>query len=83
MDEVLRRDLRGRDSILITDRVERFFNEMKGEKEIYKSNDIGDVINEIEQTFSEKLTSDQVNRMMTLVRIFDGTPTAIKNGLVS
>lgn len=82
VDEVLRKDLKGRDSVVSPNEAEQFFNRMKEEKEIYKTNDIGDVLNEIEQILSEQLAPDQVNRMMVLVRIFEGTPTAIKQSLV-
>lgn len=69
--------MRGQDSILSSNEVEQFFNRVNN-----KTNALGDMFNEIEQTLSQKLTPDQVNRMMALFRIFDGTPTAIKNGLV-
>lgn len=82
MDEVLRKDLRGRDSIIDQAEAEQFFDKMKKEKGIYKSNDIGALLNELEQMFAEKLTSNQVKHIMELFRIFEGTPTTINNGLV-
>lgn len=83
MNEVLGKDLGARESVLTLSGVEPFFVEAKKGKEIYQTNDIVTLLNEIEQTFSEKLTPDQVTRIMTLVRIYEGTPKAIENGLVS
>lgn len=82
VNEVLWKDLGGRNSVLNADEAEQYFNRMKKEKEIYKTNDMVDVLNEFEQILSEKLSPDQVNRMVALVRIYEGTPTAIKNSLV-
>lgn len=79
---MLSKDLRGRDSTIDATQAEQFFGSMKREKEIYKSNDLVGMVNELEQIFSDKLPLDQVTRIMKLFRIFEGTPTTIKNGLV-
>lgn len=79
---MLGKDLHGRISTIDAARAEQFFDEMKKEKDIYKSNDMMKMLDELEDLFSEKLTSDQVTQMMDLLRIFEGTPTAIQNALV-
>lgn len=81
-EEVIRKDLHGHDHILNVSEVEQFINMMREEKEIYKSNDIVKLINEYESVFSEKLSPVQVKHMMTLIRLFEGTPNEIQNSLV-
>lgn len=83
IEEVFRKDLQAHDNLLNVTYVERFFNRMKDEKELYKSNEISDLIDEYESIFSEKLTTNQVARIMTLIRIVEGTPMKIKNSLVN
>lgn len=83
IEELFRKDLHAHDNLLNVTFVEQFYNRLRNEKESYKSNEIVDLINEYESIFAEKLTIQQVARIMTLIRIVEGTPAKIKNSLVN
>lgn len=83
IEELFRTKFRARATILSTTIVEQHFIRMKAEKEIYRRFDLFKVLNDYEKMFDEKLSSDQVSRIMTLIRMLEGTSTAINNGLVS
>lgn len=82
IEELFRKNLRARTSIVNTADVEIYFNRLRAEKEVYRRNEIFKVLNEYESVFYEKLSPNQVYRIMKFVRILEGTPPAIDNALV-
>lgn len=80
IDEFLRDDLHANVSVLNISEVEQFFKRLRDQLE---RNEIVGILNEYEKIFSRKLTPNQVNRIMTFVRLLEGTPTSINNSLVS
>lgn len=82
IEELFRKNLRARTSIVNTADVEIYFKRLRAEKEVYRRNEIFKVLNEYESVFYEKLSPNQVYRIMKFVRILEGTPLAIDNALV-